>query len=668
MYWLLSGNIINPLLLGLQCLLWCTGGWLLTILYFKPGKNSLLVGISLGLTLHLVFSNLLGKIVPVGAGFWIAAAIVLGAGILAAVLEKREIPRPTSSDLLPLLWLLGLTLLITLIGRGVGIFDDRKNLALISTMAAGDIPPHFYMNPGFLFSYHYGFQLLGANLMRTGGFFPWSAFDLSKGFTAALAILMCYTWAASFLRSTSGGIWAAFLFTFASGARWLLLLVPQSLLIKAGEHITFWGNSVLSGDSLLDALTSPWVLQGGPPFPIPFAYNSGVFPPFILGAQAGPRSLGCVTLFLALLLIPLLRNWRGSALLSIVFALWALTAEAAFGLILIGFVLYSLLMWAGIAKFPDRILWYRLLLAFVLGGLLSLFQGGTFTEIARNLFLEKGGSALLGNGASPFAFRISPTIISSHLGALSISDPLQLLVGLSEMGAAILMIPLVLWSMKRWLQEGELAGTIFALSALTGILLPLFLAYDVDRDITRLSTYGLMGFVLLSLPALLRWASRLQQRTAAVLLCTWTGLLCFAGLIILGSLLTALPAATFGDDITPLDAAMTHELWNQLEPETLVLDSHEWRSVVVTGRLIRSSQSSFIRLAEWENLVANPVPEEMVRSGYSYVYMDDAWWKQLSQEEKSALEAPCVELLLRKTDNCADCGRRLFALQACGSE
>jgi len=668
MYWLLKGNMINPLLFLTQCILWSVGGWLLSSVYFSIKKNRLLAGISLGLSMHLVFSNLLIRIIPAGTGFWASAVLILVLGAAAAFLERESLPRPSISEFQSIFWLLVFTFMISLIGRGVSIFDDRKNLSLISIMAAGDIPPHFYMNPESLFSYHYGFQMIGANLMRTGGFFPWSAFDLSKGFTAALAILMCYTWAESFLESRSWGLRAAFLFTFAAGSRWLLLLVPQSLLIKASEQISLWGNNALSGETLFEALTSPWVLQGGPPFPIPFVFNSGVFPPFILSTQAGPRSLGCVTMFLALLLIPRLKNWQGAGLLALIFALWALAAEAAFGLILIGFVLYTLLIWTGLAKNTSRKLWYLLLLAFVLGGLLSLFQGGTFTEIAKDLFLKNASPETVNTGSLPFTLRSTPAIVSSHLGELSITSPLQFLVGLCEIGVALLMIPLVLWNLKKWLKNGDPAPTIYALSSLTGILLPLFLAYDVDRDITRLSTYAMTGFVLLSLPVLKTWTRLIKKHTALAVVSSWTGFLCLGGVVIFGSLLTAVPAATFGDEIAPLDAAMTRELWDQLDPGALVLDSHEWRSVVVTGRLIKSSQSSFTRLQEWRELVETADPAAFAQAGYSYVYMDDSWWHHLTEEERSAMDAPCVDLVLRKTDNCANCGRSLFDIRTCGTD
>jgi len=663
MYWQMGGSV---LLLAAQALLWAVGGSLLAVSVFRIERDRILItGISLGLVLHLVLGNLLARLGSVQAGFWTAAVLVLLLGMLAQHRSRIRLPRVEIEQLQPLLWLVGITILITWTGRGLEIFDDRKNLALISSMAAGNIPPQFYMNPDFHFSYHYGFQLFAANLMRSGGLFPWSAFDLAKGFTAALSVMLCYTWAKGFTRSSTGGMWAAFLLLFASGSRWLLLFVPQSLLLRAGENITFWGINVLSGDNLLEALTSAWVLHGGPPFPVPFAYNSGIFPPFILSAQAGPRSLGLIAMFLVIILIPHLKRWEGTAVLAAVFALWALAAEATFGLFLAAFLLFSILVGTGSVKKTERHRWQLLLAALVFGGLLSIFQGGTFTEMARDLFFGDSLAAKTAAGGSPFSLRFPPAIVSSHLGSLSLTDPLQLLVGLLEMGVALLMIPVVLQQLREWLKMGDSASVLLALSAFTGILLPLFLEYDVDRDITRMSTHGLGALVLLSLPAIIRWTAERGRQTAALLQSGWTALLCFGGLVVAGSLFTAVPVATFGDEITPLDAAITLDVWDQLEPGALVLDSHPWRSVVITGRLIRSSLSSSTPLPAWEQLVADPDPSRAAAHGYGYILMDDAWWERLTQDQHAALGESCVQLLLEKHDNCAGCGRRLYDIRSC---
>jgi len=60
--------------------------------------------------------------------------------------------------------------------RGLAILDDYHNLPLVSMIAAGDVPPHFYLNPTNRLAYHYGLHLFSGSLVQQGGLFPWSAF------------------------------------------------------------------------------------------------------------------------------------------------------------------------------------------------------------------------------------------------------------------------------------------------------------------------------------------------------------------------------------------------------------------------------------------------------------------------------------------------------------
>jgi hypothetical protein len=63
---------------------------------------------------------------------------------------------------------------------GMAVFDEPKNLSIVSMMAAGDIPPALY-ECGSRFRISLRVQLLGASLVRLGGLQPWSAFDLQPG-------------------------------------------------------------------------------------------------------------------------------------------------------------------------------------------------------------------------------------------------------------------------------------------------------------------------------------------------------------------------------------------------------------------------------------------------------------------------------------------------------
>ncbi|MGB2894576.1 MAG: hypothetical protein WBB65_00255, partial [Anaerolineales bacterium] len=385
MYWFRTGNALDGLALIPFFFLFTLGGWLLSMHAFKlKSRERVVVGFGLGLALTLWFSNLLGRWLPPQIAFWGAAGLVLILGFLSTIWSDRPFLDKTDLQVWPLLlFFVGITLLFTLMGRGLGIFDDRKNLSIISTMAAGDIPPHFYMNSGFLFKYHYGFQLFSASLMRVGGLFPWSAFDLSKGITAALAIALAYLWGWRVTYRKLGGVITAFVLTFASGGRWLLTLLPPSILSRAGAQLTLWGSAAQSAPNLLQGLSSAWIVEGGPPVPIPFAFVNGILQPFILYLQAGPKSLALVLLLLLLLIFRRRVNRFGLIVITLLIAMWGLTAEAEFVLFALGLFTVFIMLRTWRKKPLWRLELRTATIVLAIASVIIIFQGGTITETVR---------------------------------------------------------------------------------------------------------------------------------------------------------------------------------------------------------------------------------------------------------------------------------------------
>ena len=122
--------------------------------------ESLVAAYASGLLLFIVFANLLGQLLPLDAAFWIAAASILVLGLSArqtidSTLWKKEIKAWPQ-----ILTLAGLTALFATINHGLAIFDDYHNLPLVSVIALGDLPPHFYLNPEQRLAYHYGLPFL----------------------------------------------------------------------------------------------------------------------------------------------------------------------------------------------------------------------------------------------------------------------------------------------------------------------------------------------------------------------------------------------------------------------------------------------------------------------------------------------------------------------------
>jgi hypothetical protein len=192
----------------------------------------------------------------------------------------------------------------------------------------------------------------------------------------------------------------------------------------------------------------------------------------------------------------------------------------------------------------------------------------------------------------------------------------------------------------RWAVSGVLIG-----SAL-GFVLPLFVRYGVERDISRLTGSALFIWLLFGFASLwyaLRRASRLGQiligagYTAAIL----SGAAMFAvGLI-------AIPYPQFTYFVQEPDARMSLALWDRLEDGAQVLDPNlPFRAVTLFGRAGgRSHQDLYTSLLEWESLFGSSDPVEFARAGYSYVYVDRDFWQALSPGQKQSLQNPCVKRL-----------------------
>ena len=669
MYWFRTGNALDGLALIPFFFLFTIGGWLLSTHAFKlKSRERVVVGFGLGLALTLWFVNLLGRWLPPQIAFWGAAGLVLTLGFLSTIWSDRPFLDKTDLQVWPLLlFFLGIALLFTLMGRGLGIFDDRKNLSIISIMAAGDIPPHFYMNSGFLFKYHYGFQLFGASLMRVGGLFPWSAFDLSKGITAALAIALAYLWGWRVTYRKLGGVITAFVLTFASGGRWLLTLLPPSILSRAGAQLTLWGSGAQSAPDLLQGLSSPWIVDGGPPVPIPFAFVNGILQPFILYLQAGPKSLALVLLLLLLLLLRRRMNKFGLMVLTLLIAMWGLTAEAEFVLFALG-LFTAFIMLRAWRKEPAwrwelRTATIVLAIAFAI----IIFQGGTITETVRGFLLpaEESLAGIAGPSVG-FSLRFPPALVSAHLGELQVTKPGELLIGLIEVGPVLLLVPLIVWASFRWAKRGRFLYVAIAVSTFFGFVIPLFLSYEVDRDITRLTNYALMGWILLSMPLFKTfWYFKRPNWIQAVIV-TEAALVVFGGLVVMGSLFAAIPNAVFADELEPVDAAMTRLVWDELEPGAEVLDSRPWRVVPITGRLTRSAVDSYAELSSWAGLVASPDVHRVADAGYRYIYVDEFWWDSMPENARDSYMDSCVKVIQELHDNAANGSRWLFDIGECG--
>jgi hypothetical protein len=383
------------------------------------------------------------------------------------------------------------------ISRGLAIFDEPKNLTITSLIATGDIPPHYYMNASYYFRYHYGFQILGSTLMRLGGMFPWSASDVSKSIVFAYALLLGSLLGKRYIRHLAGIFAVPLVLAFASGTRYLLLLLSGGFLQRLDPFISLQGTSANINLPFSQALFANWTLDGGPPRPFPFAFLNGIFTPLVM-AHAGSYALSVIMISLILLLAQRQQDKWAILVMAVLFAMWGLTWESSYGLFAIGVAIITLLNFC-----QKKFAWKELLrpeaVALALSVPMVILQGGTITEIARKMFL---GSASAGIGvegvvgSTGLSLRWPPAVFSAHLGALELNHPLAVLVAICEAGPVILLtIWISRWTMQR-LKNGDWAFGALNVSAWVGLIVPLILSYQAERDISRFLGHSLLVWTL----------------------------------------------------------------------------------------------------------------------------------------------------------------------------
>jgi hypothetical protein len=642
---------INFIPLILLLALWTLGGWLITARVFDlSARERGLISLAVGLTLGTWFANWLARFTPTAFAFWGAALLTVVIGVVLAWPLKRDLfPKEAFQ---PGQWLLffAFVIIFTLIGRGLGIFDDYQNLPQLSSMALGDIPPHFAFDPRVLWSYHYFLLILAAQFERLAGAAPWAALDLARGLTLALALAFGGMLAQ---RLTGNRIVAAlsvaFMF-FVGGARWILLLLPARLLNAASASVTLIGSGADTAPNLTAALTNYWQIQGLGPLPFPFVYGSGLDASLVL-SHAG---YGASMVMLALLLVLLAgkgRGWIAQALFAILLGALALVNEVTFVFLYAGLVCAALL-WVvknRTLRLPPS-LWSQLP-AFVGGGLLALVQGGVFTGVVAGWVGRLTGAPTEALYKVSFAFRL-PAVLSAHLGSLSLFNPVDWFVILAETGLVVLALP---WALKyafelardeKWIEAAWLFSIVPS-------LLTIFVEYTGNAGptaLSRMTAHFLLVLKIYAVPLLWLWAQK-RSETLKITLLGWGLAACLSGLALFSLEMAAMPNPVYGESLSALDARMYEKYWGALDPNALVFDPNPIRGTIVLGLHTISSNNygppsdpTFVALAN------DPDPSRLNAAGYRYVYLDLQYWRKYA----SRFEQACVRSLDKFEDTGAD--------------
>jgi len=638
----------SPLPLLLLLTLWTLGGWFILSRFEIPSHERGLLGLGLGLTLSALFANLIARYLPTLIAFWLAAGLTLALGLLIAwptPLSSPHFPRNSaqkgSHERGVWQWLSFVTLafFLTLIGRGLGIFDDYQNLTQLSSMALGDIPPHFVYDPHLLWSYHYFLLLVAAQFTRLADAPPWVAMDLARGLTLALTLFY-----SAFLARRITGRWvvaalsAGFLF-FVGGARWILLLLPASLLNRISASVTLIGSGADSGANLAAALYKNWKIQGLGPLPFPFLYGSGLDPSLTM-AHAGYGASMLMLVLLVILLADKGRGWVQQFILAVLLAALALANEVTFAFFYAGLI-FALIFWLirNHARALPASLW-NFAPAVIGGGILALLQGGVFTGVLLGILgrisgVEAGGALY----QVSFALRL-PSVLSAHVGTLSMLNPWHWFVILAETGLVVVALPWVFVHGGKLMREEKWLEAAWVFSMIPS-LLTIFLEYTGNAGPTALSrttAHFLSVLKVYAAPLLWLWVKE-KSETWQMALSGWGLAAALSGIGLLGLQIPAMPNPMYAEFLAPIDAKMYQEHWGRLQPGALVFDTTPQRGPTVLGlHTLSGIHYGPPSYPAWYELADNPDPFDMNQAGFRYLYLDQTFWRKFADH----FDASCV--------------------------
>jgi hypothetical protein len=268
-------------------------------------------------------------------------------------------------------------------------------------------------------------------------------------------------------------------------------------------------------------------------------------------------------------------------------------------------------------------------------------QGGLLTEILRSRLVASHAQS--GYFDTSLMFSWPPAVISAHLGALSLANPSQLVAALAEIGPVILVTPLIiLWARRsyrlgNWYEAGLIASS-------AGALLGLFIAFKgpLYTATPRLMSGWFFACILYAVPLLWVWGRR-RSGTVQAVAATAAFAACLGGLVLFGVQLLAIQKPVLSTFISPMDAKMAQDHWNQLKPNARVLDPVVSRAPTVFGRFTISSPTWYSTDPAWQALIASPDPARMHAAGFSYFYYDRDYWDGLDGAARALLTGACVK-------------------------
>lgn len=658
-------DLIHLITLVIWILFWGIGGIFITSNLFSLEKEEILfAGIAMGIILENWLANILSQIIVVPVSFIVSAFIIMITGLVFEIRNKSLKRYKFIEFLNPGTFLLFFVLIIlfTLIGRGLPIFDDFQNLPTVSRLATGDIPPHFALDPSLRFGYHYFLLLISAQLVSLSKIFPSVALDICRSSVMILTLFLGMKFIYRITKSRLAEFLGGFFLLFSTGIRWILLFSPKSLQFVLNEQIPLLGSSALGRQNLFDALISSWNIESGP-FPFPFAFASGINPPLIM-TLGGIGTSAILIVFLFLITFDRHRNFASGVVTTILMASLALADEVWF-LLIGGGVCVVIILGMLIKQIQiGRSEIYRLIIIMLPALIISLLQGGMLTELSRKFIFHPAIASSQTYFDTSFKLVFPPTLISGHLGILSFNNPIQLLVGLIEIGPVIIVLPLFFMAMISAFRKKETSMMILGIVSIIS-LLTVFVQFVGSGGVTgtiRLLDGMIIPLTLFAVPLFMDWLQNKDLWLKVSSGFAYSASI-FGGIIMFGIGILSVSTPTYGTFIGNYDVEVFDKLWNTLPKNSLVFDSSPVRAATVLGIGTRSSLSWFESRKDWESLTQNPTPEILASKGYSYVYFDYKDWAALLESTRSEYRKGCPKLI--ELIQGAEDIRRIYQIDGC---
>ncbi len=632
--------MLSTILLAIWFLMILSGGYLLVRVIFNVSpEEEWILGIAGGISVNVVFAAIITQLLPAPLSFYLSAALVFLLGILLTSFHKKSFQNwrwKSLSVFIPFLLVVWISFRIS---RGMAIFDDYAHLPTTSLMALGQVPPVFAYDPSVTYAYHYFLMLFAAQIMRIGDVLPWTALDVSRSISFGLAVILAGFWAYRMTRSRWAALIGGFFMAMGGGTRWLSLFLPQKFFGKISDQVLLMGSGATSGANILEAIQSNWKIEGIGKLYIPFGFTNGILQPGVLSMHGPNGLMGMVLLLFILLTWNRWRDTKAAGLTAIILSGISLVNESDLLLVLGGWglVLLARVIQMKSIRVERRLwIWGGIIVAAII---LSIPLGGAFQDILLKGINQSSASYQ----TVGFVLNRNPSIVSAHLGPLSLLNSRTALLALFELGPVILLMPLLVYfgirsfRAHRWVDSILIFGFLLTLAAV-------FVNFEGStgvRNTSRLYSFLTISFIYF---VSLAWMWLKQRRPylqyAGIML---GAMMCVSGLVVFAFQLPSMIASVPSYYMNELDAQILDKYWNTFDQDAMVFDAVPSRAVTVFGRAVNAGMTWYEFKPEWKELVSTPDPHAVQKAGYRYVYMDEEFWAKDQGAIQTYYSDSCVK-------------------------